>query len=497
MNPEVRQDLDHPTRVTRRVARNTLYLAVADIANKLMMFFFYLVAARHLGVERFGVLSFALAFVTMLAVFTDFGLGTVTARDIARDRSVAHHFVSNALAIKLVASLVVMLLIGILVNVMGYPQSTVRVVYICSLFVVESAFTQYFGFVFQGFERMEFTAITRVLQTLILIVGVVVLSRGPASAERYALLYAGAGLVTVVFAWSACSATFLKPGLAFFVQEWTRMLRTAAPLGVTIAFVTFYYWNGSALLSKTHGDAAVGTYSAAFRMTLGTAFLGLAFSGALYPLLSRLFVSSPQKFTQVFELALRYMTLLVLPVGVFGSVLARPVTTFVYGSGYEESAVVLRVVLWWGALACLNSLLSNYFIAIDRPTVVTTQSAVSLAINILGNVLLIPLLGALGAAVAIVCAEAGGFAFLFVRQLKAQGGISCRRYASSLLHVAAALAPSVVVARLAIRGNPVVTLALMASVYLIVLVATRGINHRDVGFMYAAMTTRRNDARAH
>jgi len=161
MNPAVREDRDHPTRATRRVAKNTAYLALADVANKTMSFFFYLLAARHLGVERFGVLSFALAFTTMLGVLTDLGLGAVTAREIARNPAVAQREANAALAVKLVASVLAIGLIGGLVNWIGYPATTIRVVYILSFSVFANAISSYYCSVFQGFERMELVALTR------------------------------------------------------------------------------------------------------------------------------------------------------------------------------------------------------------------------------------------------------------------------------------------------------------------------------------------------
>jgi len=466
-------------------------LAVADIANKLLMFAFYVIAAHRLGVTDYGVLSFALAFVTMLAVFTDLGLGAVTAREIARDHTVARRYISNTVAIKLVASVVVVAMTVLLVNLLRYPPKTVRVVYICSGFVLESAFTSYFVYVFQGFEKMQFTALTRLIQSGVLIVGVVVIPNGPKALEHYAVLYVAAGLASVLFAWAVTALAFVRFKLSFALSEWRQMLRSAAPIGLTIGLVTFYYWNGSALLSKMHGDAAVGAYSAAFRLTFGAAFLGLAFSGALYPLLSRLFVANTQRLSQVTEFGLRYVTILVLPIAVVGSTLAREVIVLVYGVTYHESVTVFRIVVWWCAFATINSLLSNYFMAIDKPAVVTIQSSISLGVNVLGNVFLIPVLGAVGAAISIVCAETAGVIYLSIRQLRTIGSICFRRYALAVLQVVAALVPAVIIAYTVARWNLAAAFTLTMIIYLTVLVVTRGINRRD--FELVRTMVRRSD----
>ncbi len=481
MDPAVRQDRDHPTRIVRRVARNAFFLGIADVANKLMMFAFYLIAARHLGVQQFGVLSFALAFVTMLAVFTDLGLGAVAAREIASDRTMARRLTSNAVAIKVFASVLTTVLIVVSIGLLGYPRSTVRVVCISSLFVLANAFTLYFGCVFQGLERMEFTAMTRVLQTLILIAGAVILSHGPANAERYALLYAVAGLASALFVWSVASIGFVKPGFSLDFAEWKRMLRSALPIGIAAFFVMFYYWNGSTLLSKLRGDEAVGIYSAPLRLVMGLGLAGMAFSGALYPVMSRLFVTDPTRLTRLTEIALKYMLILVLPIGVLGMVLARPAILLVFGSSYLASVPVLRVLVWWIAAACLNSLLSNYFISVNRAPVITIQTGVALSLSIAANLALIPVMGALGAAWAIVLAETGSLAYLVVRQLRTENRVHVAVLPGAVARTVLALVPATAVAVLVARWSFFGAVAAALGFYVLVLLLVRGLSREDWG----------------
>jgi O-antigen/teichoic acid export membrane protein len=90
----------------KSVARNTVFLAMSEVTSKLMMFVFHIIAARHLGVSGFGVLNTALAFVSMWVVLTDLGLGSLAAREIARDRRALRRYVPNVLSIKLIASVV-------------------------------------------------------------------------------------------------------------------------------------------------------------------------------------------------------------------------------------------------------------------------------------------------------------------------------------------------------------------------------------------------------
>ncbi len=482
-------DRDHPTRTARRVARNTLFLAAADIANKLMMFVFSLIAARHLGVEAFGVFNFALAFVALFAVFTDLGLGSFTAREVARDHGKVGHYMRNILAIKLVTSLLVIGAIVVLVNLLGYPRSTVRVVYICCVFVVTSAVALYCGFVFQGLERMHFTAGGRVLQAGILLVGAVVLAHGAPRPDWYALLYIAAGGTAALFLFVAASRSSIGVGLSFDFREWRRILRAALPFGVSAFFVALYYWNGFVLLSKFGGDTAVGVYSAPFRLVMGTVFAGVALASAIYPLMSRMHVAGQEQLAQLLGRALRYAVVIAVPLGIIGTMLARPIISLVFGAGYGESVAVLRILAWWGACICLNALLSNYFFASNRARVVTKQTAVSLGVNVVLNFVLIPLLGVVGTAVAIVAAELTGTLFLVVQQKHTRVPVCLAKLAGTVLRAGAASGVAAAVGLLVSRWGAWFALASVVLGYVPLLVLFGGLNRGDIALLRRILRT--------
>jgi len=464
----------------RLVAKNTLFLSLADVGGKLSTFVFLLVAARRLGAEDFGVFSFALAFVGMFAVLTDLGLGQLAVREIARNRGVARRLVGNALAIKLVVGVAVIALMALAVNVLGYPARTVHVVYICGLTIADSAFTLYFRLVYQGFERTSFAAFGRALQMVLMVGGVVLLARGQLGVESYAWVFAAVSLSVAVFSWSMCSLFLVRPALSLRLVEWRRMLRAALPFGLAGLLVMLYYWNGSAVLSKLSGDEAVGIYGAAFRLVLGMSLVASAFAGAMYPVMSRLYVQDPVRLRQVFTRSMRYMLLIAVPLGVLGTVLARPVILMLYGRGYEASIPVLIILGWWLALVHLNCLTGHYFLSINRPRTLTLQAGISLGVNVGLNVLLIPRLGPAGAAWAVLAAEAIGFAFLAWQQAatpgRLQGGVVARTSLKSAIAASAAIPPAWLVG----RWNAVGGVAVALGTYSGLLVLLGGLSGEDL-----------------
>ena len=95
-------------------------MLVSQIASYILGLFFVMYTARYLGVEGFGInpfrksvyktfrksfikkasrkmlrISFALAFTGIFGVFSDLGLSTLTAREAARDKSLARKYFGN------------------------------------------------------------------------------------------------------------------------------------------------------------------------------------------------------------------------------------------------------------------------------------------------------------------------------------------------------------------------------------------------------------------
>src|SRR4030043_166433 len=113
----------------QRIARNTTALLVAQVASYLLSFFYMMYAARPLAPANFGILSFAIAFTGIFAIFGDFGLQSLMVREIARDRTVAPKYLANVSLMKVILVAVAYGLIALTINLMGYPEETVNVVY--------------------------------------------------------------------------------------------------------------------------------------------------------------------------------------------------------------------------------------------------------------------------------------------------------------------------------------------------------------------------------
>jgi O-antigen/teichoic acid export membrane protein len=275
--------------------------------------------------------------------------------------------------------------------------------------------------------------------------------------------------------------------LSFDLRHWGKLLSAAAPVALAALLVAVYYWNGSTLLARVRGDSAVGVYSAALRLVLGLSFLSSAFAGAMYPVMARVFAMERQRLAQVLERSLRYVALVGIPLGVLGTTLAGSMVTFLYGLQFTESVPALRVLVWWGTLMYFNCMMGYFFMSIDRARIVTVQAALSLGVNVALNVVLIPSLGALGAATSLVAAELAGFVFLMAVQLRASVRLSLSSLASSVGRSFAAAVAAAPMAWLAAQWHALAGLAAGLAAYCVLLVLFRAFGSTDIAALRAML----------
>ena len=65
------------------IAKNTFWLAVAEGITRFLKLFLIIYVARILGATEYGKFTFALAFVSLFAIFSDLGLSQITTREFA------------------------------------------------------------------------------------------------------------------------------------------------------------------------------------------------------------------------------------------------------------------------------------------------------------------------------------------------------------------------------------------------------------------------------
>jgi len=157
------------------LTKNIGSLFVSQILSYILAFTYTIYLVRYLGVENYGILSFALALTSIIGIFTDFGLNTLMTREVAKNKSLPNKYLNNIFSMKLILIFIVVILTSISINVLGFPKQTIFVVYLLLIFLIFSSFSGIFISLFQAYEKLEYQSIGGVFNSLLMLIGIVIL----------------------------------------------------------------------------------------------------------------------------------------------------------------------------------------------------------------------------------------------------------------------------------------------------------------------------------
>ena len=397
----------------KRIAKNTGVLFVSKIATTILGFFYIMYTARYLGVEGFGVLSFALAFTGIFVVFTDLGLSILTVRDVSRDKSLASKYLGNIVVMKIIFAAITFVLIASTINLLSYPEQTIKVVNFITLSIIISAFSETFYSIFRAYEKMEYQSYGQILNSILMLAGILFAINKGFNVIGLASIYFLVSIIIFVYSYLFCTWKFVKPVYTIDLNFWKSKIKDALPFSLTVIIAGLFFRIDITMLSAMKGDEVAGLYNAACTIILIIVSIADVFIFAVFPVASKYFVSSKDSLIFVLEKSSKYLFIIGLPMALGAILLADKIILLIYGSEFAEAALVIRVLGLYVPLRFISHSTGWMLASINREPLRTLSAGITIGINIILNIILIPKLGIIGAGIATVISQTILFTLYF------------------------------------------------------------------------------------
>ncbi len=381
------------------ILKNIGWLTVGESISRILGFFLIVAISRILGPEEYGKFAFAFAFVSLLAMLSNFGLAGIATRELAQGSQREHEF-SSILSLKILLSLgalAIMFLGALLVT----PDNDVRkLIWLLSFFaLVDNFFWILYAFI-RARERMEYEAITRIVSAVLLLgAGFFVLFNLP-SAENISYAYVAASFATLIGLATFFHFCIYPLGFNVDAALWKKFWGLSWPLGLAGVFGTVYIYSDSIMMGFLKQVTAVGWYNASYQVIGIPIVIMTLISTSFYPALSRFAKESNEKLQKLWNRHMEAMIFLALPFMVGGSILAPKIIHFLYGGQYEPAILALQILLFVAGLNFLYNPYGNVLVVTGQQKKHLLGTAAAALVNIFLNILLIPRFSLYGAAAA-------------------------------------------------------------------------------------------------
>ncbi len=385
----------------RRIFKNFTSLAVAEGIAKTIGLVSTVYLARMLGAEGFGILGFSFAVLSFFALLVNLGFDTLGIREVARDRTQIHKYVSNIVAIRLLLAVCAYAVLVGFVVLTNLPADTKSFLLVVGLSVFTSALN--LGWVFQGIERMEITGIARVFESLLYLIGIVLFVKMKGQLDLVAFCFVIAGVVTFVLMSAISFRTFGLFRISVDLRWWRDLLKQSVPIGISLFLIQIYYYVDTVMLGFMRSEAEVGYYVSAYKLMLVSLIPAGLILNVFFPLLSR---KDEIHLPDVAKNYVKMMFFIGIPVAVAGILFARELIDLFYGIQYEQAILPFTILMINPLFVFANMAFGNPLLAWDKQRVYMRWIALGAVVNVILNFVLIPSYGMIGAAVATVLTEA-------------------------------------------------------------------------------------------
>lgn len=458
------------------IARSFLALGGGEAAARVIAFAAMLVVARRLGAEALGVVSFSMAVLLYLTRIVDagFDLG-IGIREAAARRDSIGEFVPPVLAFRLLLALII-IAIGSLTALAVLPDPEGPVIALYTLTLVPLALSA--RWVLTGLDRAAAAGIARSVGELVVLVAVVLVVHGAIDIWRIPVAQLLGDTVAAFIVVLGLRRLRIPVGVRWNTAVISPLVvRHIAPyVGSTLFGIVLF--NADVLFLRLFRDATtVGLYAAAYALVSFLLNIGGMYALSLLPSLTRL-ASDPATRQEVFEQAAGKVFLVILPITVGGSMIAADILRVVYRPEFASAGTVLALLLISAPFSVLRSVATSAIIAERREDFLLRIVAVSAAVNVVANIIVVAIWGMTGAAAVTVATEL--FRLVLSQRYAMRLGFAVPSLKRGRKPITAGIVMALVLLT-PVGRNPWLAVPAAAAVYATILVALGGLRFRRDG----------------
>jgi O-antigen/teichoic acid export membrane protein len=345
----------------QRVTRNTGIIIGGDLIFRLISLVVTIYLARYLGTAGFGQYSFVFAYLAFFGVITDLGLQTILVREMSRDASTVPKLIGNAYIIRSILTVFAVLLSMIVISSMSYPVDTTTYVYVASFTLLFISFSDFYATLFQANLKMEYREIAKLAFKIISasLILWIIFSHGTLMQVIIALVFSEMVKTLISYYFSR---KLVRPRFEIDFGLWSYLFKEALPIALAGVIFIIYFRIDVVMLSMMQGDAAVGIYSAAYKLSDPFSLIPIALLTSMFPIMAASFKAPEERLIRIYKLCVRYLFIILFPIAIGTIILADKIIFLIYGNEFYGSATALSILIWAFVFTSAGYVLTNILI---------------------------------------------------------------------------------------------------------------------------------------
>lgn len=386
--------------VARGVTRSVVFQLVAKVAHVLLNVVSSLAIIRYLAPAAFGDYALVGSLVTLFGILCDFGIDKFGIREISLDGPTEAEVTGTVVVVRLALSIVSFILVQAALfaldrNVHIHIAAAVA----SGLFVIQALLT--LGIAFAVRIEQQFDALSQLAGEVVETAFTLwLIASGATLAELFSAPVLGGGVAVLLTI--ALTRRRYRSRVRFARARIVPLMRGSFPIAMAGVVGIVLLRLDTLMLAVLYSSREVGIYGAAYQPLQYVLIANVALVAIVLPLLSRYHATDADRFLSTYRRGTEAILAFILPVALILEVAAGPGVRFAYSSQYAASANPLRILSIAMVLLTLTAWEAIVLLAAGYQRVTVRYNALALVLGIVLHGILIPFLGAAGAALGTV-----------------------------------------------------------------------------------------------
>ncbi len=364
-----------------------------------------MITARYLGVSDFGVINYAAGLVAFVVPIMKLGIDSVLVHQIVEKPDAEGEIVGTSIVLNLISAFLCILGIGAFVCIANRgEEETIIVCVIYSVLLVFQA-VEMLQYWFQAKLMSKYSSMAMLFAYIIVAASQILMIVFKVNIYWFALSYS----IDYLFISLILLIAYAKKGTQKFKFSFKRakeLFSISKYYIVSSLLVTVFSQTDRIMLKLMIDSEATGIYSAAATCAGMTSFIFAAIIDSMRPVIFQVAKDEDKtlfhkRMTELYSVIIYFSLIQCIVITLLSPIIIK----IMYGEEFAASVNALRIVVWFTTFSYLGSVRNVWMLAENKQKYLWIINLSGALGNVILNLILIPIMGVNGAAVASLCTQ--------------------------------------------------------------------------------------------
>ncbi len=324
--------------------KNSLFVSFSQVIRLITNFLIFIGIARFYGPVTLGQFIIAFTIANICLVLADFGFDVLLTSEIAKNRTEAFRIGRKYFSMKIIFAGISSFIMIIISSFQAFSETSRILVYILTLYVVFTTFTNFFYAVFRGFERFEYETKISFITNFLLLISLGICGFLKVPIVPLVLFFIAARFIGCILCLTKSRSLIGKSILKIDFEGARNIIKKIFIFGLHFLFGNLFFQLDTILLGLWKGDIAAGIYQSAFRIMLLILLIPNIAISSVLPLFSRLYGENIAKWKNLSRLLYKVLLLAALPISIILFFYSEELISTIYGHElFKEAVPILKI----------------------------------------------------------------------------------------------------------------------------------------------------------